>query len=368
MAVRLIIEDLEGSTTVVPLSTDSVTIGRKEHNTIQLTEQNVSRSHARLTYRDDGWLIEDLRSYNGVKVNGVPISGPTVLREGDLIQIADYHLTLTDDIDRQTVDIERPRAANDDMQSMAGSSADLPSVSMDDLGPAGRSATAVAAPRYEESERKKGGAVWLVVGVAALALIGGGIFLAASNKGGDETEAADKSDAAKTPPPSTSGSDSGSGPDASTGAPATTTGPVEPPPADTGEPDLVVEDGSEPAPSSDDGVVEEPEPDPVEPKPKPDSTKPKSDPKPDAPKPKVDPVQALADARKASMAGNPSQAYKLAKSAYDAGAGNEAAVLMTISACKMGSASKAKSAYKKVASKDQGSLQKVCSPLGIELE
>ena len=43
MAVRLIIEDLEGSTTVVNLGTEEVTIGRKPHNTIQLTEQNVSR-------------------------------------------------------------------------------------------------------------------------------------------------------------------------------------------------------------------------------------------------------------------------------------------------------------------------------------
>src|SRR5690349_2044846 len=91
VGVRLIIEDLEGSTTVVPLASEEVTIGRKEHNTIQLTEQNVSRTHAKLRYRDDGWSIEDLRSYNGVKVNGVPIAQPTVLREGDLIQIADYH-------------------------------------------------------------------------------------------------------------------------------------------------------------------------------------------------------------------------------------------------------------------------------------
>ena len=56
MAVRLIIEDLEGSTTVVNLGTEEVTIGRKPHNTIQLTEQNVSRSHV---YRQ----LERLREY-----------------------------------------------------------------------------------------------------------------------------------------------------------------------------------------------------------------------------------------------------------------------------------------------------------------
>ena len=124
MGVRLVIEDLEGSTTVVPLGNEEVTIGRKEHNTIQLTEQNVSRSHAKLTTADDGWVIQDLQSYNGVKVNGVPISAPTLLREGDMVQIGDYHLTLTDDVDRAAF-IDRPRpAANDDSANigMVGSS------------------------------------------------------------------------------------------------------------------------------------------------------------------------------------------------------------------------------------------------------
>jgi pSer/pThr/pTyr-binding forkhead associated (FHA) protein len=49
MALRLIIEDEEGATTIVPLGEEEVTIGREPGNTIQLTEQNVSRQHARLT-------------------------------------------------------------------------------------------------------------------------------------------------------------------------------------------------------------------------------------------------------------------------------------------------------------------------------
>ena len=45
---KLIIEDDEGKTTVVPLIRDEITIGRKEGNTIRLTERNVSRRHAKL--------------------------------------------------------------------------------------------------------------------------------------------------------------------------------------------------------------------------------------------------------------------------------------------------------------------------------
>src|SRR5437016_1513664 len=37
-------------------------------------------------------LIEDLGSYNGVRVNGEKISGPTRIKEGDLVEIGDYDL------------------------------------------------------------------------------------------------------------------------------------------------------------------------------------------------------------------------------------------------------------------------------------
>ena len=44
---KLVIQDDEGKTTVVPLIRDEITIGRKEGNTIRLTERNVSRNISR---------------------------------------------------------------------------------------------------------------------------------------------------------------------------------------------------------------------------------------------------------------------------------------------------------------------------------
>lgn len=367
VGVRLIIEDLEGATTVVPLATATVTIGRKEHNTIQLTEQNVSRTHAKLTYRDDGWLIEDLRSYNGVKVNGIPISQPTLLREGDLIQIADYHLTLTDDIDRQTVDIERPRAANDDHHSMAGSSADLPSVSADDLTPS-RSVSAAGrihgAPPQEEEEKKKGAGLWIAIAGVVLLLGGVGAFMVMQNgkgdaKGDDTSGAAKQPDPAPQPQPAATTA----APPADTGAPPADTGaPVEPTPvADTGAPPDA--DTTAPADTEDvPEIIEEPSDTSDEPIKKPGggSSSPKS--------PPIDPVKALADARKKLMSGDSSGAYKLAKAAYDAGHDSEALDVMGVAACKSGSESKAKSTYKKMSSDQRAKLVKVCTPLGINLE
>lgn len=91
---KLIIEDDEGKTTVVPLIRDEISIGRKEGNTIRLTERNVSRRHAKLLRQTGAVFIEDLASYNGIKVNGNRINGRVAIAEGDRIQIGDYVLGL----------------------------------------------------------------------------------------------------------------------------------------------------------------------------------------------------------------------------------------------------------------------------------
>ncbi len=92
--LKLIIEDDEGRKTVVPFVRDEITIGRQEGNTIHLTERNVSRRHARLMRNNGHVLIEDLGSYNGIRINGDRISGQVQVADGDLIQIGDYDLAL----------------------------------------------------------------------------------------------------------------------------------------------------------------------------------------------------------------------------------------------------------------------------------
>src|SRR3569832_756320 len=91
---KLVIQDDEGKTTVVPLIRDEITIGRLEGNTIRLTERNVSRRHARLVRQNGALYIEDLASFTGVRVNGAKLATPTPLREGDDVQIGDYRLAL----------------------------------------------------------------------------------------------------------------------------------------------------------------------------------------------------------------------------------------------------------------------------------
>src|SRR3954454_10332566 len=105
---KLIIEDDEGRTTVVPLVRDELTIGRKEGNTIRLTERNVSRTHARLARKNGAFLVEDLGSYTGVRVNGLRIEAPTQVRDGDLVTIGDYKLSVR----AEAGDGDAPRTAD----------------------------------------------------------------------------------------------------------------------------------------------------------------------------------------------------------------------------------------------------------------
>jgi pSer/pThr/pTyr-binding forkhead associated (FHA) protein/tetratricopeptide (TPR) repeat protein len=94
---KLVIQDDEGKTTVVPLIREEITIGRKEGNTIRLTERNVSRRHARILRQNASVQIEDLDSYNGVRVNGSRIQGRCPLSLSDRVQIGDYLIELKSD-------------------------------------------------------------------------------------------------------------------------------------------------------------------------------------------------------------------------------------------------------------------------------
>ena len=94
---KLLIEDDEGKTVVVPLIRDEITIGRQEGNTIRLSEQNVSRRHARLVRRQGALLLEDLSSYNGIKLNGAVLSASAPLKDGDVILIGDYRMAIKEE-------------------------------------------------------------------------------------------------------------------------------------------------------------------------------------------------------------------------------------------------------------------------------
>src|SRR3972149_9426400 len=71
-----------------PLQRDQLLIGRGAECDIAIPDRQISRHHARLRRTPQGSLIEDLGSKNGTYVNGARITTPTVLQDGDVIQVA----------------------------------------------------------------------------------------------------------------------------------------------------------------------------------------------------------------------------------------------------------------------------------------
>ena len=71
------------------LEKTEVTLGRDLSNDIPVPDQEISRRHARFLTRTDGVFIEDLGSTNGTFLNGVRISSPQRLNNGDLITMAE---------------------------------------------------------------------------------------------------------------------------------------------------------------------------------------------------------------------------------------------------------------------------------------
>jgi len=90
--IKLIIEDDEGKTTVVPLILTKYHRRRKQHHP---SDRAKRLAPSRAMVRNNGAVfIEDLESYNGIKVNGNRIGGRVAVAEGDRIQIRDYVLGL----------------------------------------------------------------------------------------------------------------------------------------------------------------------------------------------------------------------------------------------------------------------------------
>ena len=68
------------------LAGERLTIGRSRDSEIVVDDPNVSRSHAEVRKTIEGWMIVDLGSTNGVKVNGRRVQ-EEVLRPGDKITL-----------------------------------------------------------------------------------------------------------------------------------------------------------------------------------------------------------------------------------------------------------------------------------------
>ena len=82
-----------------PLNMWETSLGRSNSSDIVLPYSAVSRSHAVISRRIDGWYIYDLNSKSGIRVNESVIEEKTTVKNGDMISFADasFRFEVADD-------------------------------------------------------------------------------------------------------------------------------------------------------------------------------------------------------------------------------------------------------------------------------
>jgi TolB protein len=95
-----------------------LSIGRAEDNDLQLPDPKASRHHAQLMPEGGVFVLTDLGSANGTRVNGLRITEPHQLAHGDRIAIGDTELTY-----------KEPGRSEQDTLTMGGAAAVIPAES-----------------------------------------------------------------------------------------------------------------------------------------------------------------------------------------------------------------------------------------------
>ncbi len=81
---QLIIQEKDGRNYNYTLDKDKTTIGRNKDNDIAVSDNSVSRNHATIVKTDKGYILSDLGSFNGTKVNGKKIQS-IIIKDSDEI-------------------------------------------------------------------------------------------------------------------------------------------------------------------------------------------------------------------------------------------------------------------------------------------
>jgi sigma-B regulation protein RsbU (phosphoserine phosphatase) len=87
--LRLRIEPADGAPFLRDLDRPELVLGRSSKTDVVINDRFLSRVHARIVQRADEWLLEDMGSRNPTRLNGVPVAGPTAIKPGDVILMAE---------------------------------------------------------------------------------------------------------------------------------------------------------------------------------------------------------------------------------------------------------------------------------------
>jgi pSer/pThr/pTyr-binding forkhead associated (FHA) protein len=74
---------------------DQFSIGRDASCDLAIADMTVSRRHAQLERTPDGWMLSDLASTNGTRVNGWRVRGQVPVKVGDLVSFGNLEIVFS---------------------------------------------------------------------------------------------------------------------------------------------------------------------------------------------------------------------------------------------------------------------------------
>ncbi len=144
------------------LEDDEISVGRTDENVITLNNSSISGSHCKLTKQGPNYLLTDLGSTNGTRVNGQPIT-ETVLQDRDIIHFGSLEFVYAD---------QKPD--NDDYDSLRTQIIMPPQVQVSDE-PVHRPDTFSSISPFASPKKESKGNWYIlisIIGVLALACVG----------------------------------------------------------------------------------------------------------------------------------------------------------------------------------------------------
>lgn len=93
----IIITDGKQKGLFLPLGHSTAVVGRDPAIALQIEDQLASRKHAQIRFDEarNGYVLTDMKSANGTKINDRPITGEMVLNDADEITIGATTLLFT---------------------------------------------------------------------------------------------------------------------------------------------------------------------------------------------------------------------------------------------------------------------------------
>ncbi len=134
MIAKLVIASGKRAGRAISMKRDKLLIGRAEECDLRPLSEEVSRKHCAIIQKDDVLWAKDLRSRNGTFVNGLRMSEPKQLADGDLVRVGSLELKVSiavepkleteEDISRLLLGGDDPVGMNDTTRSIEASDID----------------------------------------------------------------------------------------------------------------------------------------------------------------------------------------------------------------------------------------------------